>query len=140
MQAEIKDNEKGKMSKIEIDGPGKKRTFWTNERSFRNVIDWDARVFREPPLTCQITSQDLWSFVETKMEFPANFPCHTQSVERMIKRVTEAGQHVATEDRRDGVVLAQLEACRVLPKYETKKDLEMLVNFSETYRKKPRRD
>ena len=39
MQAEIKDNEKGKMSKIEIDGPGTKRIFWTNERSFENVID-----------------------------------------------------------------------------------------------------
>ena len=39
MQADIKDNEKGKMSKIEIDGPGTKRIFWTNERSFRNVID-----------------------------------------------------------------------------------------------------
>lgn len=107
--------------------------------TLRNVIVWDARVFREPPLTCNISSRDLWSFLDTKMDFPGNFPNHTQSVERMIKRVTEAGQHVATEDRRDGVVLAQLEACRMLSVYESKKDLVKLTEYADTYRKKPRR-
>ena len=90
-------------------------------------------------MTCKIPTNDLWSFLDKEMEFPANFPNHTQSVERVIKRVTEAGQHVATEDRRYGVVLAQLEACRMLPVYETKKDLVKLTEYANTY-KKPRRD
>ena len=79
-----------------------------------------------------------WGYASI-IEKCANFPNHTQSVERLIKRVTEAGQHVATEDRRDGVVLAQLEACRMLPVYETKKDLVKLTEYANTY-KKPRRD
>ena len=116
-----------------------KLNFDARPLTLRNVIDWDVRIFREPPLTCNISSQDLWSFLDTKMEFPANFPNHTQSVERIIKRVTQAGKHVATEDRRDGLVLAQLEACRMLPVYETKKDLVKLTEFSETFRKKPRK-
>ena len=116
-----------------------KLNFDSRPLTFRNVIDWNKRVFREPPLTCKIPTKDLWSFLDKEMEFPANFPNHTQSVERLIKRVTEAGQHVATEDRRDGVVLAQLEACRMLPVYETKKDLVKLTEYANTY-KKPRRD
>ena len=115
-----------------------KLNFDARPLTVRNIIDWD-RAFREPPLTCDISSQDLWSFLDTRMPFPDHFPNHTQSVERLIKRVTEAGQHVATEDRRDGVVLAQLEACRMLPVYESKKDLEKLTEFRDTYRKKPRR-
>ena len=115
-----------------------KLNFDARPLTFQNVIDWNDGVFREPPLTCKISSQNLWSFLDTKMEFPANFPNHTQSVERMIKRVTEAGLHVASEDKRDGVILAQLEACRMLPVYNSKKDLAKLTDYADTYKKKPR--
>ena len=31
-----------------------------------------------------------------------DFPSHTISVERAVKRVSKAGKHVTSEDRRDG--------------------------------------
>ena len=65
-----------------------------------------------------------------------DFPSHTISVERAVKRVNKAGKHVTSEDRRDGVILSQIEACRLLPKFESKQDLMNLVQYANTYKKK----
>ena len=62
-----------------------------------------------------------------------DFPSHTISVERAVKRVSKAGKHVTSEDRRDGVILSQIEACRLLPNFESKQDLMNL-------KKKPSRN
>ena len=106
--------------------------------TFRNVISWD-RVFREPALTSRLTTEQLYKYLDEKMVVPY-IPNHTQSVERLVKRVTEAGHHVSTEDKRDGVILAQLEACDILPRKESKRDLLQLIEYRDSYRKKPRRD
>ena len=62
-----------------------------------------------------------------------DFPSHTISVERAVKRVSKAGKHVTSEDRRDGVILSQIEACRLLPKFESKQDLMNLVQYAKHF-------
>ena len=111
-----------------------KLNFLAEPMTLRTVISWD-RVFREPPLTCEIPTKDLYVYVERRMAVP-DFPSHTISVERAVKRVSKAGKHVTSEDRRDGVILSQIEACRLLPKFESKQDLMNLVQYANTYKKK----
>ena len=109
--------------------------FVSEPLTFRTIIKWD-RIFREPPLTCDIPTPDLYKYIDRRMAIP-DFPSHTQSVERVVKRVSEAGKHVTTEDKRDGLILAQMEACRLLPKMpESKQDLVKLVPYANSYKKK----
>ena len=116
-----------------------KLNFFAEPLTLRTVINWD-RVFREPPLTCEIPSKDLHDFLDQRMAIP-DFPSHTVSVERAVKRVTEAGKRHTTEDKRDGRILSQMEACRLLPKLESKQDLAELVQYAKAYKKKkPSRD
>ena len=116
-----------------------KLNFFAEPLTLRTVINWD-RVFREPPLTCEIPSKDLHDFLDQRMAIP-DFPSHTVSVERAVKRVTEAGKRHTTEDKRDGRILSQMEACRLLPKFESKQDLAELVQYAKAYKKKkPSRD
>ena len=81
----------------------------------------------EPLLTCSIPTSELINLVETPMTDVPDFPCHTQSVERAIRRVSEASVLANTAERRDGIILSQIEACKMLPKNNTKKDFENLV-------------
>ena len=115
-----------------------KLNFYAEPLTLRTVINWD-RVFREPPLTCEIPTKELHKFHDERMAIP-DFPSHTVSVERVVKRVTEAGKRHTTEDKRDGRILSQMEACRLLPKFESKQDLVNLVQYANTYKKKPSRD
>ncbi|GBO02823.1 hypothetical protein AVEN_118459-1 [Araneus ventricosus] len=59
----------------------------------------------EPPLTMHIKDKDLKEMC-TEEHFPAltfeEFPCHTQSVERCVKLISEAAMAVCGETARDG--------------------------------------
>ena len=43
------------------------------------------------------------------------YPCHTQSVERTVKIVTEASQAVCGQLNRDGFIHSRLEGRRIMP-------------------------
>ena len=73
---------------------------------YYEVIDWSSTEVTEPPLTRDISDAEIEQFVasgasEVKIiDFP-RFPCHTQSIERCVKLVTETsavvcGSHRAT--------------------------------------------
>ena len=47
---------------------------------------------------------------------------HTQSVERLIKLVTEACGKVIGRENRDGYIMAKLASYKRMPKFESKKD------------------
>ena len=50
------------------------------------------------------------------------FPCQTPAVERAIKAVSAAGEHVCGQDRLDGFVRATLKSRALVPKFESKRD------------------
>ena len=51
-----------------------------------------------------------------------DFPCHTQSVERHVKMVTEAASSVCGDLRRDGYIRAKLLSRKYIPHFGSKKD------------------
>jgi len=79
-------------------------------------------VVTELPLTTQISDQELEENIKTFAVFDKAFqyPCHTQSVERMIRLVSEASGKVFGQDARDGYIKAKLESKKELPEYNTK--------------------
>ena len=52
------------------------------------------------------------------------FPCHTQSVERLVKQTSRASAAVAGYSSRDGFLRASAVSREMLPKFESKKDFE----------------
>lgn len=88
-----------------------------------DLINWNDCEITEPPLTMQISSDQLESLIRKEDVLPitfGKFPCHTQAVERCVKLVTEAALKVCTEEARNGYILAKLDARRVLPSFENK--------------------
>ena len=65
------------------------------------------------------------------MEVP-NWSSHTQSVERVVKKVTEAAAHVYTHERRDGYVRSHEVSAELMAKNRSKQDLVNLVKFRKT--------
>ena len=81
----------------------------------------------EPPLTCNMTTSEVKKFISTPKVVP-NWPCHTQSIERVVKMVTEASGRFFTEKKRDGGIRAQEFSRRHMAKNETKRDLLNLID------------
>ena len=81
----------------------------------------------EPLLTCDISTNELQKLVEAPLVIKP-YPSNTQSVERAIREMTEAGQRVSTEERRDGVIVARQIANHILPRNTSKKDMEKLFS------------
>ncbi|GBN11215.1 hypothetical protein AVEN_36632-1 [Araneus ventricosus] len=69
-----------------------------------DYIDWSNCVVKEPPLTTHIKEKDLKEMCKEE-RFPVltfeKFPCHTQSVERFVKLISEAAMKVCGETARD---------------------------------------
>ena len=64
--------------------------------SYVNLIDWKETPVSEPVFTASITMEKIKEMISKKfidVKIPA-LPCHTQSVERHIKLVTEAASSV----------------------------------------------
>lgn len=89
-----------------------------------DLINWQESHITEPPLTKNISDEDLKLLVATGdtpvVDFP-QFPCHTQAVERCVKLVTEASAAVCGAPARDGFIRARLEARRIMPVFDTKR-------------------
>jgi hypothetical protein len=88
-----------------------------------SLIDWQTAAITEPPLTMELSQIDLERLVATHdvpvLNFP-KFPCHTQSVERSVKLVTEACAAVCGAKSRDGFIVNRLESRKLMPKFNTK--------------------
>jgi hypothetical protein len=90
-----------------------------------DLINWQECNITEPPLTKHISDEDLKFLVGSGeatpvLDFP-QFPCHTQAVERCVKLVTEASAAVCGAPARDGFIRARLEARRIMPLFDTKR-------------------
>jgi len=82
------------------------------------MLDWTKVQVTEPPLTEDISDADIRLYVknggESALEFP-RFPCHTQTVERCVKVVTDASMSVCGPESRDGFIRSCLELRRIMP-------------------------
>ncbi|KAK0069476.1 hypothetical protein Bpfe_000653 [Biomphalaria pfeifferi] len=91
--------------------------------SYIDMIDWQKTPITEPPIVMDIDDDTFLTMIREedtpRLDF-ARYPCHTQSVERHIKLVTEASQVVCGPEKRDGFIRARLESRSKMPKLDTK--------------------
>lgn len=92
-----------------------------------DLISWSDGV-SEPPLTCSLSTSEVKNFINAPMEVP-NWPCHTQSIERVVKMVTEASARYYSQEKRDGGIRAQETSRRLMSKNDSKQDLGNLAKF-----------
>ncbi|KAG0718100.1 hypothetical protein GWK47_007861 [Chionoecetes opilio] len=97
--------------------------------SIGDLISWSEDV-SEPPLTCSLSTSEVKNFVNTPMEV-LNWPCHTQSIERVIKMVTEASAKYFSHEKRDEGIRAQETSRGLMSKNELKQDLCSLAKFKK---------
>ena len=92
-----------------------------------NLIEWKEGT-TEPVLTCHLTTKQVKQFVVSPMIVP-DWPSHTQSVERLVKRVTEASGHVYSHARRDAYIRGQEVSAQLMSSNRSKQDMVGLVRF-----------
>ena len=90
-----------------------------------DLIDWKKPVY-EPPLTENLTILEVRQFLDAPMVVP-DWPCHSQSIERCVKNVTEAAGKVYSHEKRDGVIKAQELSRKLMSENNSKKDLFGLI-------------
>ena len=56
---------------------------------YYEMIDWEAEVLTEPPLTYRLSDDEIREVATEPLTFPS-YNSHTQSIERAIKNVTNA--------------------------------------------------
>ena len=85
-----------------------------------DIIDWSKVEIFEPAILSEIDSQLLDQAVTTPIVFP-DFPCHSQSVERAVKLVTEAASKVCGADRRHNHIVSVLASRKARKPFGSKK-------------------
>ena len=98
---------------------------WSSS-SYQDMIDWKSKkvIITEPPVTKHLTDLDLKKALLTPLVLP-NFPCHTTSVERCVKLVSEASKQVYGEAARHGLILSRVNSREQRAGYDTKKDYHL---------------
>ncbi|GBL78890.1 hypothetical protein AVEN_48869-1 [Araneus ventricosus] len=90
---------------------------------YLDLIYWSNCVVTKPPLTMYIKDKDLKEMCKEE-QFPVltfeEFLCHTQSVERCVKLISEAAMKVCGETARDGYIRSKLQARKELPTFDNK--------------------
>jgi hypothetical protein len=88
---------------------------WEAE-SWEDIINWKKITVWEPRILEKLTMQGIKDAVLTPISFP-KYPCHAQTVERMVKLVTESSSSVYGEDK----IVAVLASRKSRKSYDTKK-------------------
>lgn len=108
-------------------------------KNYTDLIDWENELATVPPILHKFNfdSKDASVYAvkrlcEHNLGFNLNdIPCHTQSVERCVKLVTEASMAVCGPEQRDGLILNTLQSRNNMPSFKTKSDYNLnVVEFS----------
>lgn len=92
-------------------------------QDYTELVDWTKCKLTPPPMLAKITTEHIATLLEDKAlpEFEyLKFPCHTQSVERCIKLVTEAAGKVCGHENHDGFIRTTLKSRALMQKFDTK--------------------
>ena len=95
-----------------------------NATSYFTVINLRSEATTEPPLTRNLTDEELQAINLAALQVP-KYPCHTQAVERAIKVVSDACSQVYYQER-DSFIRQRIRARKLMPKVNTKKDFQSL--------------
>lgn len=98
------------------------------------LIDWSKCKLSSPPIMNNVSTESLEQLINTDVlpEFELmKFPCHTQSVERIVKLVTESCTKVCGEENRDGFIRATLLSRSAMPSFNFKSQFKTMPNTFE---------
>ncbi|GBM92903.1 hypothetical protein AVEN_189143-1 [Araneus ventricosus] len=98
------------------------------------IINWNSCVVYPPPVLQDLNEDDIKSLINsdtTPIREIETFPCHTQSVERCIKLVTEASNKVCGHEARDGYIRATLKSRSVMPNFSKKSVFKCVVDIKK---------
>ena len=90
--------------------------------SYIDLIDWTDTIVSEPAFTASVTSNEIKEMIRSRTfsEFKIpELPCHTQSVERRIKLVSEASSLVCDHASREGLIRNKLSSRATMPCFNT---------------------
>lgn len=94
-----------------------------NSKAYYEMINWETESITSPPILSHISNDNLQRYINghsiTEIDFK-EFPCHTQSVERCVKLVTEASAKCYGQKTRDGIIRARIYSREHMPHYECK--------------------
>lgn len=94
-----------------------------NAKHYTNLIDWNKTTITEPPLTKNLNYDQLMEIVTNpKKTSIFKMPCHTQSVERGVKLVSEASRNICGPEARHGFIVATQASRQKMSKLASKKD------------------
>ena len=96
------------------------RLQWQAE-AWPGIIDWDTVQVFQPFVLEKLSTEELENAKETPVDFP-DYPCHSQSVERAVKLVTEASQVVCGEMKRHEHIVSVIASRKSRKAFDTKKD------------------
>ena len=91
---------------------------WSAEK-IEDIILWDNAT--EAYQTAKLSSDDIRGFLDKPFTMKV-FPCHTQSVERLVKEVSAASSRGCGVGERNGYVHARCEARQLVPRSDRKSD------------------
>lgn len=96
-----------------------------NATDYIDIIFWNECHITSPPVLQDFSDEDLSLLLgKNELKIP-DFPCHTQSVERCIKSVTEASQCVIGTKSRDGLIRNKIESRNKMPSFNFKGQFKM---------------
>ncbi|GBL83639.1 hypothetical protein AVEN_161984-1, partial [Araneus ventricosus] len=91
-----------------------------------DLIDWQVFNVTPPAVLRHISSHELLKMIQDDVPFNGwdfiKFPSHTQSVERIVKLITEASRKRVGPQNRGGFIRATLESRKQMSQFESKKD------------------
>ena len=67
--------------------------------------------------------------LDSPLEVPTTWQCHSQSMERAVRKVSESSLRVVGEKKREGWIRCAEESRKVLKKPQSKADYEALFDF-----------
>ena len=90
-------------------------------KHYMDLVNWNSSDIYIPPVIQFLAVDEIKSIVEAPYRFP-DIPCHSQSVERCVKLVSEASSQVADYEKRHGFILNTLKSRNEMPSILSKKD------------------
>ena len=97
--------------------------------SLMTLIDWNTVRLTEPLITSTMTLEQLVTCLDTPLVVPNTWQCHSQSMERAIRKVSESCMMVVGVKKREGWIRCAEESRKVLKKPNSKADYLALFDF-----------
>ena len=94
--------------------------------NYHTMIDLESETLTEPPLTYELTDDDLDLIKEEPLTLPP-YRSHTQSVERAVKLVSNASGQVYGLESTRGYIKAQIASRKLYKKCDSKTELIKMV-------------